>query len=88
MDSQWHITCLIDLEWACAMPIELQCPLYWLSDRSVDDIGHGEPLKSFTQIISEFFDAFEQEERLRVGEAIYQTPLMRNSWATGSFWYF
>jgi hypothetical protein len=70
------------------MPIELQCPPYWLSDRSVDDIGHGEPLESFTQIISEFFDAFEREERIKVGEDIYQTPIIRNSWKTGSFWYF
>jgi hypothetical protein len=63
VDSQWHITCLIDLEWACAMPIELQCPPYWLSNRRVGDIGHGEPLESFTQIISEFFDACEGMKR-------------------------
>jgi hypothetical protein len=27
-------------------------------------------------------------DRLRVGEAIYQTPIIKNSWKTGSFWYF
>jgi hypothetical protein len=39
-------------------------------------------------LITEFFDAFEQEERLTVGKDIYQTPIMRNCWKTGSFWYF
>jgi hypothetical protein len=42
------------------------------------------PLK----VLTKFFDAFEQEERLTVGEDIYQTPIMRNCWKTRSFWYF
>ena len=45
VDNQWHITCLIDLEWACSLPIELQCPPHWLSGRAVDDIEDGEPSK-------------------------------------------
>jgi hypothetical protein len=51
----------------------------------VDDIGHGEPLESFNQVITEFFDAFEQEERLTVGEDIYQMPITRNYRKNGSF---
>jgi hypothetical protein len=54
----------------------------------VDDIGHGEPLESFNQVITELFDSFEQEEKLTVGEGVYQTPIMRNCWKTGSFCYF
>ncbi len=88
VDDEWHITSLIDLEWACSLPIELQCPPYWLSGRAVDEMEHGEPLDTFGQIVAEFFDAFEQEERFMVGEALYQTPIMRKCWETGSFWYF
>ena len=44
----------------------------------MDDIGHGEPLESFNQVITELFDSFEQEEKLTVGEGVYQTPIMRN----------
>lgn len=87
VDDEWHITSLIDLEWACALPIELQCPPYWISGRAVDCIEHGEPLETFRQIIAEYFDAFEQEERDMVG-TLYQTPIMRRCWDTGSFWYF
>lgn len=88
VDDEWHITGLIDLEWACSLPIELQSPPYWVTGRSIDDIEHGEPLETFSQIITEYLDAFEQEERDVVGEALYQTPIMKKCWETGSFWYF
>ncbi|OJJ36408.1 hypothetical protein ASPWEDRAFT_49912 [Aspergillus wentii DTO 134E9] len=32
VDEEWHIISLIDLEWACSFPIELQTPPYWLTD--------------------------------------------------------
>jgi hypothetical protein len=88
VDDEWHITCIIDLEWACPLPIEMQSPPYWLSGKAVDCIDHGEPLETFCQIITEYFDAFEQEEKNIVGEALHQTPIMKSCWDTGSFWYF
>ncbi|RDL41490.1 Uncharacterized protein BP5553_01469 [Venustampulla echinocandica] len=89
VDDKWNITSLIDLEWACSLPIEMQCPPYWLSGRAVDSIEPGEHLETFRQIITEYFDAFEQEERDITGEEpLYQTPIMRKCWDTGSFWYF
>lgn len=88
VDNEWHITSLIDLEWACSLPIELQCPPFWLSGRAVDDIEHGEPLVTFGQIITEYFDAFEEEEKNVVVGDLYQTPIMRRCWELGSFWYF
>lgn len=88
IDDDWHVTCMIDLEWACSLPVELQYPPYWISGRLLDDIEHGEALENFGQIITEFFDAFEQEERVIVGETLYQTPIMRRCWQIGSFWYF
>jgi len=88
VDDRWNITGLIDLEWACSLPIELQSPPYWLSGRPVDDIEHGEPLETFGQIVTEFLETFEQEEREMVGEALYQAPIMKECWNTGSFWYF
>jgi hypothetical protein len=62
---------LIDLKWACSLPIELQCPPYWLSKRPVDDIEHGEPLETFGQIVTEFLETFKQEERERWWERLY-----------------
>ncbi|EEP81436.1 predicted protein [Uncinocarpus reesii 1704] len=31
VDDDWHITSLIDLEWACSFPIEMQTAPYWLN---------------------------------------------------------
>lgn len=50
----------------------------------MDDIEHGEPLETFGQIVTEFLETFEQEER----EDLYQAPIMKECWSTGSFWYF
>ncbi|KAL4950406.1 hypothetical protein BDW69DRAFT_187382 [Aspergillus filifer] len=32
VDHHWNIVGLIDLEWACSLPVELQSPADWLSD--------------------------------------------------------
>ncbi|PKY04249.1 hypothetical protein P168DRAFT_297150 [Aspergillus campestris IBT 28561] len=39
VDAEWHITCLVDLEWACTQPIEMLGPLSWLSDKAPVDPG-------------------------------------------------
>lgn len=42
VDDDWNITCLVDLEWACSRPIEMQHPPFWLTANAVDRID--EPL--------------------------------------------
>jgi hypothetical protein len=42
VDENWYITLLIDLEWACSLPIEMLYPPYWLTGMAVDRI---EPYK-------------------------------------------
>ncbi|KIW62204.1 hypothetical protein PV04_10401 [Phialophora macrospora] len=88
VDDDGHVTSLIDLEWACSLSIEFQCPPYWLSGRAVDEIEPGEPLDTFSQMASEYLDSFEQEERQARGPVLYQTSIMRKCWELGSFWYF
>lgn len=88
VDDDWHITCLIDLEWACSLPIEMQCPPYWLSGRAVDDIEHGEHLDTFRQMIDEFCEAFESEEKRLAESTLHQTLIMKKCWESGGFWYF
>jgi hypothetical protein len=55
VDDEGHIISLIDLEWPSVLAL-------WM----MDDMGHGEPLESFNQVITELFDSFEQEEKLTV----------------------
>lgn len=70
------------------LPIEMQCLAYWITDRGIDQLDHGEHLDTFTELIQDYLIIFEQEERLLCGENLYQTPIMKNCWETGSFWYF
>jgi len=91
VDSNWHIKCLIDLEWACSLPIEMQHPPCWLTGRAVDELQKCEHLEAFTRMHEEFMDAFEKEERLlppTKDGALYRTNIMRAGWKIGNFWYF
>lgn len=87
VDDDWHITCLIDLEWACSQPKEMLHPPYWLTSRAIDQLT-GEHLKVYQELHKEFMSAFEEEEKdLRSGAFPY-TDMMWNGWNTANFWYF
>lgn len=86
VDRNWHVKCLVDLEWACALPAETLRPPYWLTGCSVDDLV-GENLDVFSNAYSEFMDIFEKEEK-KSSDCSYRTDIMRTSWEMGSFWYF
>ncbi|PYI11878.1 hypothetical protein BO78DRAFT_465861 [Aspergillus sclerotiicarbonarius CBS 121057] len=90
VDQDWNIKCVIDLEWACALPAETLHPPYWLTGRSVDHLtdGHRE---EFRQTHEEFVNIFEEEEHSVPpinDDCSYRTNLMRRGWHTGNFWYF
>lgn len=90
VDENWHITSLIDLEWACSFPIEQLNPPYWLTGRPVDDIRHGNHLQEFENVVNEFMDTFEIQEKKRQNASvgISQAHVMRECWKRRSFWYF
>ncbi|KAI9838209.1 MAG: hypothetical protein M1837_002524 [Sclerophora amabilis] len=92
VDADWHVTALVDLEWACARPLDMQHPPSWLSNQSVDTIDIGD----YDHMRQEFMELFEEEEsRLRVqgncnGADISgstRTEIMRKGWEKGNFWY-
>ncbi len=91
VDNNWHVKCLIDLEWACSRPVEMLHPPHWLTDRGVDQLYKGEHLEAYSTVHNEFLDAFENEERSFPtinGDASYRTRIMRRGWTIGNFWYF
>ena len=88
VDEDWNITSLIDLEWACSFPTELQTPPYWLTGRSIDDIEHGEHLQTFEKTINEFINIFEEQEQKLQGSNAFQAQIIRQCWNRGRFWYF
>ncbi|KAI9736677.1 MAG: hypothetical protein M1834_000881 [Cirrosporium novae-zelandiae] len=63
VDDDWHIKFLIDLEWACSLPIEMLHPPCWLTSRGVDQLEKGEYLDAYSSVHAEFLEAFEEKER-------------------------
>ncbi|KAF2459375.1 hypothetical protein BDY21DRAFT_413954 [Lineolata rhizophorae] len=89
-DTDWNIKCLIDLEWACSLPMEMECPPHWLSNRGVDQLTD-EYLTEFNELREEFMSAFESEERLLCPadeQALLHTSAMKRGCENGNFWYF
>ncbi|KAK2762555.1 hypothetical protein FQN53_007445 [Emmonsiellopsis sp. PD_33] len=66
VDKDWHIKCLIDLEWACSHPIEMVAPPCWLSGKQMVEIdpessSYNEPRKEFMG--KEFMDILAAKEK-------------------------
>ncbi|KAM4055031.1 aminoglycoside phosphotransferase [Hirsutella rhossiliensis] len=84
VDDDWHITSIIDLEWACSRPIEMVGPPDWLSDRSLEEIFLY--FDDYAALHDEFVDAVESEG-LELYHTNFSAKVMRACWKTGSFWY-
>ena len=92
VDEEWHIKYLVDLEWACSLPMEMQNPPHWLTGRGVDQL-QGEYLAEYDEVREEFMRAFENEERLQCGKSLekvnlLRTRTMRRAWESGGYFYF
>jgi hypothetical protein len=84
VDKNWHITYLIDMEWACTRPIEMQHPPH------VDLINYAE----YTAMHKEFMEAFEEEEMKlssachngidNVADPLLRTSIMQRGWDSGN----
>ncbi|OJD17233.1 hypothetical protein AJ78_02670 [Emergomyces pasteurianus Ep9510] len=54
VDENSHITYLIDLEWACSLPIDMIAPPYWLLGGRLDELNpenYDETRKEFMSIL-------------------------------------
>lgn len=94
VDAEWHITCLVDLEWACSQPIEMVRLPHWLTNKGVDEMTADE----YNAIRVEFMNILAAEERHQLGstaskdinnrEALpHLSDVMNRTWETGTFWY-
>ncbi|OAQ59631.1 aminoglycoside phosphotransferase [Pochonia chlamydosporia 170] len=89
VDTEWNIKYLIDLEWACSLPLEMLHPPSWLSDEPFERLS---PL--FDEFRQEFIDIFMQEEAVFFSALQHQrgpqvfTETMRQGWEAGNFFYF
>lgn len=98
VDEDWHIKTVIDLEWACSLPVQMQIPPHWLTSRGVDQL-EGDNLAEYEPVLEEFMEAFDYEEMLQNHRSSVANPynshdvesrmqIIRNAWKTGAFFYF
>ncbi|KAM3501888.1 hypothetical protein MY11210_009242 [Beauveria gryllotalpidicola] len=85
VDGKGNVTCLIDLEWLCALPVESFGVPYWLTGRSIDELT-GEDLAEFEPIWHEFIAALE-EEMSGASLSWPILPIIRDSWDAKGFWF-
>ncbi|MCJ1310795.1 hypothetical protein MMC25_004462 [Agyrium rufum] len=92
VDDDWHITAIIDLEWACTRPLDMQYLPYWLGGPAIDLID----VDIFSKAHEEFL-AILQEEELRteatsvvgqkLGTPTPMTHIMQEGWKIGTTWF-
>ncbi|KAG5983971.1 hypothetical protein E4U55_006581 [Claviceps digitariae] len=84
VDEDWNITYVVDLEFACSLPIEFIQPPEWLDGRTIADI---DPV-GYAPTYDGFLKHLKHEEQLqkskRDGEPL--SSIMEQSWKNGTFW--
>lgn len=85
VDNDWHITCLIDLEWAYSRPIEMITPPIWLMGKTIDEITR----EDIAEAQNEFINILREEEK-RISNKEHLPLLsdaMDSSWKSGAYWF-
>lgn len=87
VDDEWNPTCLVDLEWICALPIEMIAVPYWLTGHAINHIT-GKELHDFNRTRQEFMCTFKQEEqKIEAQHNVSITRVMDHGWASNSVWF-
>uniref|UniRef100_A0A1Y1L4W5 Uncharacterized protein n=1 Tax=Photinus pyralis TaxID=7054 RepID=A0A1Y1L4W5_PHOPY len=87
VDDDWNITCLIDLEWICALPVEMLSVPYWLTNCSIDGIID-EEYGAFDEVRQAFLAVMDEENRsVRMEHNIDITSTMRDVWESKGVWF-
>ncbi|KAL2810933.1 hypothetical protein BDW59DRAFT_177109 [Aspergillus cavernicola] len=86
VDENWQIVSLVDLEYACSLPIEMVQPPHWLTTMAVDQIVPEE----YNQQRLEFMTLLTAEEERYYSSSKGELSLsstMGTTWSMGTFWY-
>ncbi|KAK3324800.1 hypothetical protein B0T19DRAFT_239295 [Cercophora scortea] len=86
VDEDWNVTCLIDLEWICSLPVELLAVPYWLTDCSIDTIV--DEYGPFDEARQAFLAAMDEEiKTIPPAHNIPITRTMQDSWVSKTVWF-
>ncbi|KAH9211319.1 hypothetical protein DL95DRAFT_437273 [Leptodontidium sp. 2 PMI_412] len=87
VDTEWNITSLIDLEWVCALPVEILDVPYWLTGCDIGE-EQKERWDEFNKVREEFMDILEAEAcNVRAEHDIPIAQIMRETWESGGVWF-
>jgi hypothetical protein len=87
VDDDWNMTCLIDLEWICALPVEMLAVPCWLTNCSIDGIID-EEYSAFDRVRQEFLAIMDGEARKTQKEhEVDITSTIRHTWDSKGVWF-
>ncbi|OAF55588.1 hypothetical protein VC83_07569 [Pseudogymnoascus destructans] len=86
VNKECNLTCLVDLEWICALPAEMLAVPYWLTGSHIDRIEDNHLIK-FNEIRREFMDILEEEEQGLREHNISISGAMNDTWDSKGVWY-
>ncbi|KPM34278.1 hypothetical protein AK830_g12290 [Neonectria ditissima] len=82
VDKDWNITCMIDLEWICALPVEMLNVPYWLTGCTLDEIT-GPKYTEYDEVRQDFIRILEvEEQKMPVVHDILVSGCMKKMWET------
>ena len=83
VDDEWNIKRIIDLEWACVCPPEMENVPFWLTSTGLDNLD----VEAYQPVFDVFVRASrEVEERSCVsGERL--SRILQSNWDSGRFWF-
>lgn len=84
VDADWNVACIIDLEFACAWPVEFWQTPHWLDADFIDQIDYDKLATRHMQFIS-LMKEEEQHGHYR-GEKEPLSNIMQAAWVRGTFW--
>ena len=87
VDEHYNITAVVDLEWACFLPIETQMPPFWISGHGFEELV-GVTEKKFNQRCNDFMVIFEKEDKqTTLQDHNLATNVMRNALQKNMHWF-
>jgi hypothetical protein len=90
VDQDWNIKHIIDLEWACSLPLQHVMVPHWLTGKGVDLLT-GPEYERFGNCYKQFTDAVRQEETnaplFYKGTTYSLAATMNRTWEQHHYWY-
>lgn len=86
VDEDWNVTCLLDLEWISALPVEMLAVPYWVTNRKIDEVAAKDHFEEFNRVRQQFMHMFEEEEA-KGGSDTPLSRVMQDTWDSKAFWF-